>query len=113
MFRPIFMLIFIIKIQGRDTEGRGKIIFFLFSFFLLLLWLPRFQSKHQKCCITYEGDGEGYDGVHEDSKLQLKKIFLKYISLLSIFDKPVYICWLSATQGFYLHQKVILNKVLN
>ena len=63
-------------------------------------------------CVTYEGDGEGHDGVHEDSELQLTKyIFVKKIFLLFICDKPVYICWLSATQEFYLHQKVILNKV--
>ena len=28
-------------------------------------------------CITYKGDGEGHNGVHKDSKLQLRKNLLK------------------------------------
>ena len=38
-------------------------------------------------CVTYEGDGEGHDGVHKHSKLQLKIFVGKKNILLFIFDK--------------------------
>ena len=105
-FGTIFILIFIIKIQGWDTIGEGRISFSYsshssFFFSGSLGFNPNIKNAKIKSdylmykyfimltCITYEGDRKGHDCVHEDSKLQLTKYLLEeyfhFLFLLNLF----------------------------